>query len=332
VAGLAAEVDSLAAASAFSGAVLLDKGGQTLFWRAAGMASREQQRPNRIDTRFDLGSINKIFTHVAILQLESQGKLNLDDTLDRYLPDYPKRNGRRITLRMLIDHRAGVPDVLEVPALWQDPARVRTIADWYRLIRDAELRFEPGTKQEYSNGGYILLGAVIERASGEDYYRYVHDHIYAPAGMAASESDRLEDHRDNTATPYSRRVHGASGSPGAGEAVANRKRLGRGSSAGGGYSTAGDLVRFARAMRAGKLLDAQHRNPILGENAGLGIAGGSPGVNALLVVEGPYTLVVLANVDPPAAERFMRTTGRQLARLVGGGRGPRQVVRAGGGH
>jgi CubicO group peptidase (beta-lactamase class C family) len=217
-------------------------------------------------------------------------------------------------------------------ALWRDPGRVRTVEDWYRLVRDEPLRFDPGTKQEYSNGGYVLLGAIIERVSGEDYYRYIHDHVYAPAGMAASESDLLEDRDASNAIPYTRRrdaLGGHGAEPAAGpDGVANPKRLGRGSPAGGGYSTVGDLVRFARAMRSGTLVRGERR--LMTDSTGFGVAGGSPGVNALLQVEGPYTLAILSNVDPPSAERFARTTGRMLAEAAGLSGGKR--VRVGGGR
>jgi CubicO group peptidase (beta-lactamase class C family) len=175
----------------------------------------------------------------------------------------------------------------------------------------------------------VLLGAVIEQVSGEDYYDYVRKHIYAPAGMMHSESDSVGRHPENTAALFTR-----GGDPAArtGEPVETEHALGRGSPAGGGYSTVEDLLRFAQALRRFELLYRAHTEAIIGEPAGLGIAGGSPGVNALLELSGPYTLVVLANLDPPAAERLARTTGRMIRRAAGGdGPGLRREVRVGAG-
>lgn len=314
VASLSSDLERKAAAGEFSGAALLDKRGKSLLESAYGLASRKENRANAVGTRFNLGSINKIFTHVAILQLEQQGKLKLDDTIDRFLPDYPKANGSRVTVRILLDHRGGVPDVLESRKLWDDPLRVRTVSDWYALVRDRDLEFEPGTRQKYSNGGYVLLGAIVERVSGEDYYAYVKAHVYDPAGMTDAESDLGEALPGKTAVGYVRELHA-----GGVELVEEKTRLGRGSPAGGGYATVRDLVAFANALRAGKLLDSAHTSAMIGDQASLGIAGGSPGVNALLEMSGPYTLVVLSNLDPPAAEQFGQTAGRMIRRAAGGG-------------
>ena len=309
---LSAELERKTAADEFSGAAILDKGGRTLFGKGYGEASRKEKRPNAVDTRFNLGSINKIFTHVAILQLEQQGKLKLDDTIDRFLPDYPRGNASRVTVRMLLDHRGGVPDVLESRKLWDDPLKVRTVSDWYALVRDRDLDFEPGTRQKYSNGGYVLLGAIVERVSGEDYYGYVRKHVYGPAGMTDAESDLGEARPARTAVGYVKELDA-----GTVRYVEETQRLGRGSPAGGGYATVADLVAFANALRAGKLLDVAHTRALIGDQISLGIAGGSPGVNALLEVSGPYTLVVLSNLDPPAAEQFAQTAGRMIRRASG---------------
>jgi CubicO group peptidase (beta-lactamase class C family) len=321
VAACAAQVDSLARAGAFAGAAMLDKSGVTLFARVHGMASRPLHARNTLETRFNLGSLNKIFTHVAIEQLAQAGKLRLEDPVTRYLPDYKVANADRITLRMLLEHRGGVPDVLNAPDLEKDPGHVRTSAAWYALVREMPLRFEPGTRQQYSNGGFVLLGAVISAVSGEDYYDYVRKHIYEPAGMTLSDHYARDERIENLAVGYTRA--GDPHDPGvgadtlAGLTPDTAHLPGRGSAAGGGYSTVGDLVRFANALRAGKLLDAAHVRDVFGEKFALGIAGGSPGVNGLFIVAGPYTLAVLANLDPPAAEQLAPTLGRMVRRAAG---------------
>jgi CubicO group peptidase (beta-lactamase class C family) len=312
--------DSLANAGAFSGAVLLDRGGQRLFAHAYGQASRADHRPNTLATRFNLGSINKVFTSVAIHQLEAQGKLRLDDTIDRWLPEYPRENGSRITIQMLLDHRGGVPDFFNAKFQAADPGTVRTLDDWFQFVRDEPLNFEPGTKQSYSNGGYLLLGMIVAKVSSEDYYDYVRRHIYAPSGMARTDHFARDEKIDDRAVGYTRHGGGPGWAP-------NTEGLpGRGSPAGGGYSTVEDLLRFADALRAKKLPSAEGAGPL-----GMMAAGGSPGCNAFLQIEGPYTWVVLGNLDPPAAERPGEKVGRWLEKLAGGGGPGVKRVRVGGG-
>lgn len=328
-AALVAEVDSLAKADQFSGVVLLDKAGTPLWSGARGMAQRGKKQPNGMDTRFNLGSINKIFTTVAIHQLAEAGKLSLDDPVARWLPDYPAEAAKKITIQMLLDHRSGVPDFFRSPKLEEHPERIRTAEDWYAIVREMPLDFEPGTKERYSNGGYAMLGRIVERASGEDYYAYVRKHVFAPAGMVHTDSYTLEERKGDFAVGYSHhpdRLLASAAAPGAW--IESPQPFGRGSSAGGGYSTAGDLLRFAAALRAGKLLGPEGTRRFAG---GLGIAGGAPGVNALLEITGPYTLVVLSNLDPPSAERFSRSIGRMLRRANGeAGDRTERTIRAGG--
>ncbi|HET7496780.1 MAG TPA: serine hydrolase, partial [Candidatus Eisenbacteria bacterium] len=302
-AALRAYVDSLARADAFSGAILLARGNRVLERRAYGLASRRYGTLNRPDTKFNLGSINKAFTKVAIQQLAAQGKLSLDDTIDKYVPDYPREAASKITIRMLLDHRGGVPDFFGPKFQNADRTQLRSISDWVQFIRYMPLRFEPGTREEYSNGGYILLGAVIEKASGMDYYDYVRRNIYEPAGMKDTDSYQQDDPVRNVAEGYTKS---------AGRGTDSRWRDAapmhpwRGSPAGGGYSTVDDLFRFAQALRSGTL-------GARGE-AGMAIAGGSPGTNAMLMMQGDWTLVVLSNLDPPAAERVGTKSGAWLRR------------------
>ncbi len=316
------------------GRAALDKGGRTLLARAAGMASRVARIPNTPATRFNLGSLNKIFTHAAIEQLAQAGKLQLEDPVTRYLPDYRVANGDKITLRMLLQHRGGVPDVLMNPELEKEPEKVRTQAAWYALAREMPLRFEPGARQQYSNGGFVLLGQVIANVSGEDYYDYIRKHVYGPAGMARSDHYAMDGRVEGMAVGYTTdgdRGNPAVGADTAGGRIPNTESLfGRGSAAGGGYSKVEDSVRFARALRDGKLLDADHVRDVFGEGFQLGIAGGSPGVNGLFVAEGPYTLVVLSNQDPPSAEHFIDTVGRMVRRAAGLRAPARPPLKAGG--
>lgn len=342
IARWAAMLDSLGRSDAFSGTALIARHDTVLFERAWGLASRERNVPNTLDTKFNLGSINKVFTKLAIAQLVEQGRIRLDDTIDRYLPDYPRDVASRVTVRQLLGHRGGVGDVFGDRYGHADRSKLRTVADWIPLFRDEPLHFAPGTRQEYSNGGYVLLGAIIEQASGANYYDYVRRHIYTPLGM--NDTDHFAD--DETvaarADGYTRRA-GAAGRalrPGAGEtgpAVAEptpwinnaATRPMRGSPAGGGYSTLHDLLRFTQALRRGTLVRPETLRDGFEDlaadrdgNTGVFFGGGAPGINAAVALEGPWTVIVLANVDPPAAEQAAR-----IARALGGGGGPGDGVR-----
>jgi CubicO group peptidase (beta-lactamase class C family) len=306
VAALSAQLKALEASGEFSGAVLLAKGDQILFREAAGLASRETGTPNTPDTKFNLGSINKAFTRLAIEQLAAEGKLSLSDTVDKYVPDFPA--GGRITLGQLLDHRGGTGDFFGPKYAAYDHGRLRNLRDWLPLFVDAPLEFEPGARQRYSNAGYLLLGLVIEKVTGRSYHDYVRDRIFKPAGMADTEAYPVDAAIANRATGYTRDE---------GKLTDNSRQLPwRGTSAGGGYSTVDDLRRFADALRAGKLGG--------GAAGGLGVAGGFPGVNAVLEMAGDYTLVVMANLDPPAASSFARQVGEWLGQTEGAG--PRRRV------
>jgi D-alanyl-D-alanine carboxypeptidase len=264
-----------------------------VFERAYGMADREAGRPNTLETRFNLGSINKVFTATAVRQLAAQGRVHLDSTLATYLPDYPNPEvARRVTLRQLMEHRAGLGgNVFGVPA-GGSRMDLRHNRDFLPLFAAEPLQFEPGSRNQYCNACYVVLGLVVERVSGEDYYDYIRRNVYAPAGLAGTDHHALDSLPANTAPGYTM------GENRAGPLRRNDALLpGRGSAAGGGYATAHDLLRFLAALR-------ERRVPG-GPPAGIGAAGGSPGVNAVLEggLPGGYDLVVLTNLDPPAATR-----------------------------
>jgi CubicO group peptidase (beta-lactamase class C family) len=195
--GLTAAVDSFLdrriAADAFSGVVLVANQGATVYQRAAGIADREGGTPITLDTRLELASVTKLFTRIAVLQLAQAGKLSLEDTVGKFLPKYPNPVVRhKVTVDQLLRHRSGVG------SFWNErfmarPADVRSVNDYLELFQDDPLLFEPGTGEAYSNGGYVLLGAIIERVSGKSYHDYLEDHVFRPAGMTRT-------------VPYDRRV------------------------------------------------------------------------------------------------------------------------------
>jgi D-alanyl-D-alanine carboxypeptidase len=294
---LSSSVDSLAKAGQFSGVALLAKDGVPIFQRAYGMADRERGVANNPETAFNLGSINKVFTQIAILQLRAAGKLDLDSTLATYWPDYPNKEvAQKITIRQLLRHTSGIGgNIFDAPAGGKRND-IRSLRDYLPLFVNQPLQFEPGRRNAYSNAGYVVLGLLIERLSGEDYYTYVREHIFEPGRMTRTGSFAVDSLPPNTAIGYTRGdEHALSTAP----LRPNTRNLpGRGSSAGGGYSTAQDLVGFLQALR-------EQRIPS-GMPASLGIAGGSGGMNASVEgdLPGGYDLIVLANLDPPAAERI----------------------------
>ena len=332
---LAKEVDAklsrLAADDKFSGAVLIAKDGRPVWQKAYGYADRESKTLNSLDTRFRLGSMNKMFTSVSIAQLVQAGKLKYTDTVADVLPDYPnKEAARKITIHQLLTHTSGLGDIFG-PEFRQKKDSLREIKDYLQLFVNKPLRFEPGTDFSYSNGGFIVLGLVIEKVSGQNYYDYVQKHVYDVAGMKASGSFPKDEKVPNLAVGYTRRGED-------GKLVNNWDTLPwRGMSAGGGDSTVGDLLRFAEALRSHKLLNAQLTETVIigkrqpGPNANrkyaygfeehfvsghrvVGHGGGAPGMNGMLdvLMDNGYTVVVLANLDPPAAQNVASYISERL--------------------
>ncbi|MCI0549015.1 MAG: serine hydrolase, partial [Candidatus Rokubacteria bacterium] len=239
-----------------------------------------------------------------------------------------------MTVRHLLEHRGGIGDIFGEAYERTDKSKLRDVSDWIPLFRDKPLAFEPGERQQYSNGGYVLLGAIVERASGENYYDYVRRHIYRPLGMRDTDHFASDGKTPDLAVGYTRQAPG-DGTDAAGWADSAPTRPWRGSPAGGGYSTLGDLLRFVQAMRTSKLLKPETVTPEFRElradesgNLGLGIGGGAPGINAAVEAIGPYTIVVLANLDPPAAAVPASWLAERLPGAAG--RGARRMVRVGG--
>lgn len=295
-----AQVDSLAKLDQFSGVVLVARNGAPWFERAYGMADREAGRANNLETAFNLGSINKFFTQIAIRQLAAAGKLNIDSSLASAWPDYPNREvASKVTIRQILEHRSGIQGNIFAAPAGKTRHDVKSLADYLELFKNEPLEFTPGSREQYSNAGYIVLGLVVERLSGDSYYDYVRRHIFEPAGMTRTGSWPFDSLPPNTAAGYTR---GGQAAPPDAPLAKNTDFLpGRGSSAGGGYSTAHDLLRLLNAMRAHTVAQAP-------EPGMVGVAGGAPGINAVMDgdLPGGYDVIVLANLDPPAAGRVAR--------------------------
>jgi CubicO group peptidase (beta-lactamase class C family) len=169
--------------SRFSGTVLIGRDDAVVYERAAGMADREQGRPIDPDTRLEIASATKLLTRIAILQLAEAGKLALTDTVGKFLPDYPNSIVRsQVTIDQLLNHRSGIGSFWNQAYLAR-VADIRSVTDYLQLFQKDSLLFAPGTGQAYSNGGYVVLGAIIERVSENPYHDYIKERILQPVGM-----------------------------------------------------------------------------------------------------------------------------------------------------
>jgi CubicO group peptidase (beta-lactamase class C family)/V8-like Glu-specific endopeptidase len=301
----------------FSGVVLLAKDGKPVFEKAYGLASKKYNVPNRIDTKFNVGSINKSFTSVAIAQLAKDGKLKLDDTMDKYLADFPKEKASKITIRQLLNHQSGLGDFFGERYMTMSKGMLRRNSDFIPLFIDNPLEFEPGSDQRYSNAGYVMLGAIIEKVSGQSYYDYVREHIFKPLGMLDTDSYAIDDETPNIATGYTRHRDDEN-LPDTVERRSNVETLpARGSAAGGGYSTAGDLLKFVLALQNNTISLPPEKGETESGPAAFAFAGGSPGVNAVVAsfpAKG-YVVVVLSNYDPSSAESVEKKIGGWIRSL-----------------
>jgi CubicO group peptidase (beta-lactamase class C family) len=306
-------MQKLADADVFSGTVLLARDGVPVFQGVYGMANKDFNVPNQLDTKFNLGSMNKMFTAVAIAQLVERGKLSFDDPLSKFLPEFPdKESAEKIKIKHLLSHTAGLGGYFS-PA-WRESSRAsyRTVDDMIkRAAADEKLLFEPGTRHRYSNTGMLVAGKVVEVASGQDYFEYVRQNVYTPAGMTNTDCYELDKVNPNLAIGYEKHYDE--------DSVSFRNNLFehvmRGGPMGGGYSTVQDLVNFDRALRGNKLVGADLVSVMLSAKAELrspqygygfaidndlktaGHGGGFLGINSNLdmFLGTPWTAAVMSN-------------------------------------
>ncbi len=232
---------------AFSGVILVARDGKPIYERAVGYASRTWRIKNRIDTKFNVASIGKMFTAVAIAKLAEQGKLSFEDTVGKFLPDYPNSDvAKKVTVNQLLTHTSG----LESHSLSALSRGYRTLKEYLPTFDQFSPKFEPGTRYEYSNDGYLLLGLIIEKVSGESFYDYVRKNIYLSAGMKSTDCYELDADTENLATGY---MDGPNNSRRDNIFALPIKGLPYGL----GYSTVGDLLKFDTALRNHSILSAQ---------------------------------------------------------------------------
>lgn len=299
VAALDKHLEEKVKADEFSGVVLLAKDGKPLFRKAYGMADASLRVPNNPETKFNIGSIGKILTRTAVEQLAEQGKLSLDDTLAKHLPDYPNQDvAAKVTIRQLLEFKSGLGDIFTPE--FKEAAKDRFLSpkDWFAVFAHYPLQFEPGTKESYSNAGYVVLGAVVEAVSGQGYDDYLRDHLFKPAGMTNTGAFELDDVVPNRAVGYTRRHPRGAASDGGRRGNLFLTSF-KGSPAGGSFSTVDDLLRLDTALRGG-IFYKDGRKIV-----GIGVAGGTAGCNAILEqIPGGYTLIALSNYDPPSAGKI----------------------------
>jgi len=268
----------LAADEVFSGVALVARNGVPVFFKAYGMADREKQIPNTIRTRFNIGSINKSFTQVAIRQLIAAGTLAPTDTLGKFFPDYPQAASRAATVEQLLTHRAGLADFFG-PEFSQAPKDgFASNADYFRFVGSRPPVFSPGERNQYCNGCYIALGAIVEAVSGMPYEKYVAENIYDRAEMTSTGYPRTDRREADMAIGYTQRMSGQQAiGPSGQQALRDNTALHgvTGSAAGGGYSTALDLLTYVKAVRAGRFPRQRSRPGHRRRGAGRQCGGGS---------------------------------------------------------
>src|SRR5262245_46542713 len=175
---LAAWLRQRARAGKFSGAVLVAGDGTPVVKLAGGLADRTRKLANAVDTRFNIGSVGKMFTAVAIAQLVEAGKLSFEDPIGKYLSGFPPEVAGKVTIGQLLTHTSGLGDVF---MRWHPtaPSQLDVSDLMTRIVREP-LQFEPGSRFAYSNSGFVMLGAVVEAVTGQDYYEYVRTHVFRP--------------------------------------------------------------------------------------------------------------------------------------------------------
>jgi CubicO group peptidase (beta-lactamase class C family) len=302
----------LVASDRFSGAVMLVRNGQVVYQAVHGEANKDFSAPNTIDTKFNLGSMNKMFTAVAVAQLVERGVLSYDDPLSKFLPDFPDaESAKKIQIKHLLSHTAGLGSYFNQRFMESSRASFRSVSELMTLAEGETLQFEPGTQWSYSNTGFLVLGRVIEVVTGQDYHDFIRENVTGPAGMSSTDAYELDHVNANLAVGYDLQ-DGPDGQPEWRNNIF--QHVIKGGPAGGGYSTVGDLVRFAQALRDGTLVSPATLHLLttakpeiastqygygfgVSEDGSVGHSGGFTGINSGLVFwpEGEWTIAVMSN-------------------------------------
>jgi CubicO group peptidase (beta-lactamase class C family) len=295
----------------FSGTVLVARGGDIMYARAFGEANKDHRVANILESKFNIGSIGKTFTGVAIMQLVERGEVELTAPVSRYLDGFPY--GDSITIHHLLSHTSGMFNYMAHPDFRLQMSSLRNIGDWLPLIYDQDLVFDtPGERFAYSNSGIVTLGAVVERVTGVPYEEYIRTNILAPAGMTHTGINYPEDITPHRAAGYTKRSSGSF--------TAAVLQVPPASADGGIETTVLDLLKFDRALYGESLLSEASKEKMFTpnlENYGycwriavdngrktIGHGGGAPGVSASFMryPDDDVTIVVLSNYSGAARQ------------------------------
>lgn len=295
----------------FAGVVLVAKQGAPVFHRAYGPAHRERKTPANTDTAYDVASIGKALTQVAVAKLIQQGKLKLTTRLGDVIPGYPNAVSRAATVAQLIDMQGGIADVFGPEFARADRTKFTSNHAYYLHVAGLPASFAPGAKREYCNGCYIVLGEMVERLARQRFEDFVQANVLTPAGMSRSGYFNRGNLPANVATPYAR-LKG----PAAPYESTRDMHGAAGSGAGGVFASTKDLLAFNNALRQGRLLNPEMTAWVLrgDANAKMSIAGGAPGTNAALESDGAWAVIVTANVSGPIAESIASAIAVALMR------------------
>lgn len=305
----------------FSGAVLLARDGKIVLSKGYGLANRETGTPNSARTKIRLGSLTKQFTAASILLLQERGKLRTSDSVCKYVSDCPKA-WEAVTIQHLLTHTSGIPSYTGLPDFRKLSVYPATPTELMARFRDKQLEFTPGKEFSYNNSGYVLLGHIVEKVSGESYAEFLRENIFRPLGMNDTGYDENDAVIENRADGYTPTPRGIRRAPYIDMTVPF--------AAGGLYSTAEDMYLWAKALAAGKLLskeslDAMHTPFKNGYGYGVFIAeqyglknithgGGIEGASTLLSRfpnEGAV-VIVLSNIDSVFTDGY----GKRLAGVL----------------
>lgn len=305
----------------FSGAILVAKDGTPMLNKAIGDANKSYDIPNNINTKFNIASVGKVFTSLAIVQLADQGKLSYDDPISKYVPaDWLNPAiSEKIQIKHLLTHTSGLGDYFRDAYMQCEVPFFRDIVDYKSLIADDTLNFEPGTNFSYSNTGFILLGVIIESITNESYFSYLRKNIFEPAGMENTAGFDKDYPVNNRATGYTKVYEND-------EVKWNNHqftRILRGSPSGGIYSTTQDILKFANAIESNKFLSPDSYELLMEGRPELNASfhsygffvsqgvvgrvanhkGDGRGMNCQLsmYLDSGYTVIVLSNYSAPSA-------------------------------
>ncbi|MCB1023340.1 MAG: beta-lactamase family protein, partial [Acidobacteria bacterium] len=249
----------------FSGALLVAKGDKIIYKGAVGLADRRWKIPNSVDTKFRIGSVTKQFTTLLMMQLVESGKIDLDKTLDNYLPNFPKQFGEKITVSDLLLSSSGLPD-FDVPEFYAiEDSEVKNFEYFTKKFLKGDLQFEPGSKFNYNNGDFIVAGAILEEVTGKTFGQNLDERILVPLGMKNTGLIRNDEIVENLASGYEYK----DGSY-VNEAFYSVENYG---SAGAMYSSLDDMYLWDRALIENKLLSKQNTEIMFTPSAKLGFIG-----------------------------------------------------------